>query len=255
MKIQAQSEGGILISNVRTEAGPWNDTYNFNMTTGTASKPTSTVDAVTWYHASSTSNIDANAKGAGSLSAGDYATLDLSWNDDGIGYVDTNGNNSFDAGDSAYVLKKTVYIRSATTGNEMYGLKVITAVSSASSLSGGLNSSLRILVKCGSTVKIFAPLDLVANNPDSTHLTYTPGAAGTSVTAIDSSDSATTLMAETILAQSTQLSANPTSAQQVDIYIFFEGEDGGCISNNAVATFDDLSISVAFAALGSTAGN
>lgn len=251
MKVKAASEGGIVISDSKTSE-IWKSETASTLATKTL-YPTSTVAGSVWYHASSDSDTDANGKGEGSLASSDYETLEIT--EDAlqhVGFVDEENptkNTSYDSSEKAYYLYNTVYIKSATVGSERYGLKVTDVNAEAGgTASSKLNAALRVLVKCGSVTKVFAPIGSTTT-VDATHLVYTPGNAGQQVTAVDASGSFT---AQEILSQSTKISADKSQAQEVKIYLYYEGEDGGCISANVGSNFDELTVSVKFEAISET---
>lgn len=105
--------------------------------------------------------------------------------------------------------------------------------------SGALNQSLRVAVKMGSKILTFAPFYTAIPEGGlkyyngSAVATYADGAikVGTSYTA-DSSVQLTSSLG--------------TTATDVDVYVYYEGEDTNCFTNNTFSGIDELTVSVSF---------
>ena len=167
MQLQAKAEQGILIS-TQTAASPasaWGASATaLNSGSGVAVFPTSTADASAWLHNKGTSVTIGAASGA-------YETLSL---------TETAGVGK-DSSSNSYYLHNTFYVKASSDTSFTDALIVNQVTGTGSTNSVNLDKALRVLVKQGSNVAIFAPF-----NSASGDLSYNVGgASGTAVTAID----------------------------------------------------------------------
>jgi hypothetical protein len=251
MQVKAVAEDGLLIKNeLDADAqANWKASTNASYGSLVDLAPTSTADAETWYHNKSNDQTDAKA---GQLTS-TYTVLsdDTKWKRDtgsgktGVYYIDTDNGSDKDENEKAYVLLNKFYIKSSgdaialgdgKTYADLYVNKVIVGATSASA---ALDASLRVAVKVGSQLYIYAP---VANATT----TYKAGGSdsGTSVTV-------TTVPASGIVNSTTSTTSIPAVTAtsgwvEADVYIFFEGEDAGLKSANLVSTLDTLTVEVIF---------
>lgn len=211
MNVTAQAESGIVISNSTKSA--WN--ASAATTTGSLNLlPTSTSNGATWYHNSSD---DADIA-TGAEHVGTYTTV-------------TN------EGSDKYYSENKFYIKSATTSSltkDLY-IKQVTITPPNAATSADLDKSLRVLVKIGDSTNIYAPTS-------ASTLTYTVNGA-TSVTALDASS-----VNDTKVTGITSIPASTGTPIEATVYVYFEGEDANCKSNNVKATLDTMSVSVQFEA-------
>lgn len=245
MNLKAKAENGILISNNNSEnAADWKEaaTALYDGTVGDPAAqaefiPTSTYDATTWAHANSNT-------AASHAATSEYVVYSVG----GEGIAEANGIGS-KAGQNYYLLNN-FYIKSS--GAQFTSdLKVEEVNATGSSASTELNKSLRVLIKSGSNVKVFAPFAPT----QATDLTYNvakaSGAAATvakqSVTAIDSSDP--DAVSEVLIAGATIPAYAATSGITVNVYVYFEGEDVNCKSANITTTLDTLALNIKFSAI------
>ena len=270
MKVQAKSEAGLLISADKTDAS-WADTDATVYDTVVSLVPTSTNDLATWYH--NVSNSADNYAHSGtyntlSATSGEnqivVITEDVASNDAvaNITYANDDGVTGFNnSSDTGYYLMTRFFIKSSgdaltinPTGsapNNWLEIKTISITGMSSSVL--LDASLRIGIKLSdgtnTSFKILAPFAAAAgltadatagtityNVNGSTSTTANKGLIATGTTAYKAHlDSG---FAGTIPAKTTD------SPMTMDVYLWFEGEDVNCKTNNIVATLDTLVVSV-----------
>ncbi len=226
MKLQVQGESGIVIKSVENSSSVWAATASAGMTKGVELTATSTTNLSAWVHA--TSDVQDNAKAGQAFN--DYTAVP---------------GASLDS----YRLLKSFYIRSATA-NEVENVKlaigsvtVTTTGDTASSES--LNRSVRVGVKVGDDFVIYAPLADNKSPADDTSFVlkakYVTDGETKSVNEYvkaDPSRDVFTLTDNKVPATDTGLTA--------EMYMWFEGEDGNCMSKNITATLDELNVTVVF---------
>ena len=256
MNIQAKAEKGIVISNADTSV--WKDTATAKFNSAIAVRPTSTVDGSTWCHSTSD---DANSA-LNTIAAQEYSMLtdDIQVSTtNGAGYVDDNGHTGYDPAavtgengyeaDSNYFLKNTFHIKSSAEAltKPIYVNNVtVTGVTS----SGELDKALRVLIVSGSNSLVYAP---VSGATLSYSVCEAVGQAKTAVSAIDpaaETDNDQHAGRDKTLLSSVSIpsysSTGNGSTLQIDVYLYFEGEDAACKSANLVTTLDTLSVTVKF---------
>ena len=237
MNIQAEAEEGIVIAQ---ELASYTDaSWKTNVTAAHSGSglekgfiPTSTSTAAAWYHGNSES-ADTHEAGTGdnAVQAISVATPTLV-SGNGVGTATVNGIE----GRNVYLLNH-FYVQSTVPGtgilNQDLEIKNVTAQDSSTDEKAlALDKSLRVLFKLGSTVKIYAPLletDFAA--------TSYAGAAE-----YVNGDDATP---DVLLSNSTipgYVANSVSSALDISVYIYFEGEDTNCKSAN-IGTFANIAIS------------
>ena len=221
MKVQAKAESGIVISNAAT--GDYDYTATSAKESVSALKPGSTADLTHWYHSTSTNPSSANTKQA-------Y--------DEGVE-------------DTHYVIHD-FYVKSssnAAASFTSFDVKSITVATATQDLS----LSLRVGVKTtgSSNVYLFAPVAGATT-------TYTVAGATGAYNA-DNRVEANIVEAGSADAKDTSVTSFPArvdSANNVNpgthvgIYLWFEGEDAHCISDNIDATLEQLTVTVVFGVSG-----
>lgn len=219
MQVQAVAEDGIVISNTLKSA--WSDEATAQTTTAQL-VPTSAaaIASPAFVHASSTQADDAEAQQA----VANYEDLTLSWNynsTEGVGYVDSDSDSSYDSEEKAYVLMNNFYVKSSgnALSNVTFYINDVTVTGAAHKI----DNSLRVLVVAGSDAFIFAPV----NNVDSgtTTLSY-KWKNTTTVTAKAYNDY------DVECPSITSIPNTDAGAINVKIYCYFEGEDANCKSTN-----------------------
>lgn len=263
LTVQAKAEGGLLISETSgyTANDIWDDTANSVTETDDAKValyPTSTANSSNWYHATSTTvNNAANAiEGeASDYKSEGYTLLNLDSNEiqaamsgsnskKDVYYVDS-GETGYDDEDAKYYIKYTYYLKTSTegvtslglnSGNQNVNISVVNVTGNDNSID--LNKAIRIGIEIGNKFYIFAPCAGATN-------TYYVNAAKTATTVVDSSTSTH----DEPMTVATALSSLPGVKQTgtpVYIYMWYEGEDENCKSENIVATLDELTVNVEF---------
>lgn len=243
MQVKARAEGGIVISNAGKAA--WSDTGTASTGAATALYPTSTADLTNWYHNKSTNADDANAATNGAGSTGyDVLTSSLAYSDTtynaGIAYIDSQssgaeGYGTWDAADSSYYLLNKFYVKSSgdvLTGTKFY-INDVKVTSSSSHVA--LDKCLRVGIKIAG---------------DSNTYIYAPISGGTATYYVAGGSSGTTpITAGTKNRETTITSIGNTdnTSTEVDVYIWYEGEDANCKSTNISGiTLDTISVEVQF---------
>lgn len=246
MNVKAKAENGIVISNAAAANGSWRDSATSLHTSTLEVKPTSTATAATWVHSTSNDAADENT-------GNDYALLTTAVDSaTGAGYVDENTNSAYDsATDSVYYSMHSFYIKSSAQAitNTLY-ITNVKATLPAPQNSENLNKALRVLVRLSSdasTAKVYSPVYAAAGYSVATTAGTYAAATKASVTPIDASG------ANGLIATASQefledqvIPANDGNPLQIDVYLYFEGEDPNCISNNLTATLDSINVSVTF---------
>lgn len=238
MQVKAQAEGGIVISNESGSDWKASTTASHNSVAELA--PISTANFTNWYHAKSD---DANSAKAGQAAANysNYSsTMKVS---DGIGYNDTDSDSTKDDGEVAHYLLNKFYIKSSAEEINSATLKINKVTASGASTSAELDKSLRIGINIGGANYIYAPVDGAT-------LSYTvAGATATTATASSGTGVVNTPAAGVAKIPDNTAVINQASdnkAIEVLVYIYFEGEDENCKSNNITTTLDTLQVEVTF---------
>lgn len=251
MQVKAIAEDGLLIKNELDEdaVANWKVSTNASYGSLVALAPTSTADVTNWYHNKSDNQND--AKAGQPSSTYEILSEDTKWKRDagtgktGVYYIDTDNGSDKDENEKAYVLLNKFYIKSSGdaitlgAGHTYADLYVNKVNVGATSLSAALDASLRVAVKVGSTLYIYAPITGATT-------TYKAGGsdAGTAATV-------TTVPASGIVNSTTSTTSIPAVTAtsgwiEADVYIYFEGEDAGLKSANLVTTLDTLTVEVIF---------
>ncbi|MBP3238470.1 MAG: hypothetical protein J6M24_05185 [Lachnospiraceae bacterium] len=272
MQVKAHAEEGLLINEVKTATDThWDEVATGGQNVAIALRPASTADFTSWWHANSKkSNLEAGASGTAvdqvntveyqsgsyyknissgttgiltsgtAASAGVNAERTIFFEDAHFGAFDEN----LQEGEGYYVMY-TYYIKSSSSEDlEISAKNFLAKVNvdgvDASSGSGKLDASLRVgiaIAEDTTTYKqIFAPVSgattsyYVANGANSIN--------GTQVVAAT---------AETGFNTDILTIPNVNSdGKPVYVYIWFEGEDPECKSDNLTATLDNLTIDITF---------
>ena len=255
MQIKARTDQGLLINEVSTASDShWDNEATTNQTAGIELHATSTANTSTWYVAYSTVADNAAAASAGSgsqyLTSDGYKTLGTAPYDTGvetvaavagtnaeqnITYVDKGATSGYDNGEGYYV-KYTYYLKSSgdaitcglAQGAQSLQIKDLTVTGNTNS--ANLDKALRVAVVANNKAYIFAPLQSSAQ-------TYYVNASQTATTTLKG-DQATAI---------TSIPAVTASGTQVDVYLYFEGEDPDLKTSNITNTLDNLTVAFKFA--------
>lgn len=250
MQIEAVAEDGLLIINeLDTDtAANWKVSTDASYGNLVLLTPTSSANMSDWYHNKSDDPTDAKAGQATAT----YETIsaDTNWKrDEGSGnsgayYIDTDADDTKDSVEKAYVLLNKFYIKSS--GNEISlgagytypALYITKVVVTGASSTVELDASLRVAVKIGSEIFIYAPI-----SGATTSYNVAGAASATTAIAVPANGIVNTATAQTSIPAFTEDKADTIEA---DIYVYFEGEDTECKTENLAATIDQLNVTVSF---------
>ena len=215
MTVTAKAEDGIVIAAYTNNnatapaASAFNNTINATIAALTDMLPTWTNNATTWYHAASTQSNNGQA----------YTTA---------GYADVTDDTT-----NNYYLYNKFQIKSTGTAQAVY-VKSITVVSGGSQT---YDEAIRVLIKSGDATLVFAPIG--------THSGTETILAATATSDDLSADASFTFATVNKLAAEI-LSDVSSTPEDVSIYIFYDGEDAVCKSDNIEATFAGTTLNVVF---------
>ena len=254
LEVKARAENGIVISKAAS-GDTWKETAVSARTTTLALKPTSTATGATWVHSTSNDSSVQNTENA-------YELLSLTVDGTtGAGYVNDNGQtgyqntgggeapNTYEA-DSAYYALHSFYVKSSAEAlkKNIYITNVKATASGTDS--ENLDKALRVLVKLNgaATAKVYSPL--YAADPYQAATTAGTYAAATKVgvTPIypDGANGLVTDTDDQLFLENQAIPASSAAPLQFDIYLYFEGEDPNCKSDNLTATLDNIEVEVTF---------
>lgn len=258
MEVKAKAENGIVISNAAS-GSTWKETAASARNTALELKPTSTATAATWVHSTSNDAGDENTEN-------DYELLSLT--DDattGAGYINDNGQTGYQntsgattdeppvayEADSAYYAKHSFYIKSSAEAiTKTIYITNVKATLPSTQNSEDLNKAVRVLVRLSSdasSAKVYSPVYAAAGYQVATTSGTFAAASKASVTPIDASGTNGLIAtASQEFLQNQAIPASSASPLQIDIYLYFEGEDPNCKSENLTATLDNIQVEVTF---------
>ena len=251
MQVRAVAEDGLLINEIATAADThWDNEGTANQTSSNPVLlyPASTANGTTWYHAASKVSYDAAKATSGTVSPnlkdGAYETLTSLVAITDLSVAASAGVNAARstmgkaADDTAgYYVHYTYYLKGASgtataLGTNAGDMNVRINSVPATTNSTALNASLRVGIKLNTEFYIFAPIT-----------GYTASyyvAAGTTATAPIAGSVPTYTDLD-------ELPAANTAGVPVEVYIWYEGEDAACKSDNATAaTLDNIDVDIEF---------
>lgn len=257
MQVQAKADQGLLINEVSTaNDANWDAIATTNQSAGIKLHATSTANTSTWYAAYSTKKNSAASAASGAQSADltsegyktlgtdtgyttsvetvQAATSGVSGKQE-VTWIDADQDNTYDNGEGYYV-KYTYYLKSSgdeiacstAAKSKTLNIKDVTVTGNTSSVN--LDKALRVAIVVNGKAYIYAPLY------DTAQTCYV--AAGTNAT--------TTLVGEQPTAMET-IPAVTDPGTEVNVYLYFEGEDPNLMTDNVTETLDDLIVSFKFA--------
>lgn len=254
MEVKARAENGIVISKAAS-GDTWKETAVSARTTTLALKPTSTATGATWVHSTSNDSSDENT-------GNNYDLLSLTLDETtGAGYVNDNGQtgyqnvgggeapNAYEA-DSAYYALHSFYVKSSAEALQKTIYITNVKATASGTASEDLDKALRVLVKLhenDSSAKVYSPLYAAT----SYNVATTAGASSVATTAVtpiaanQASDGLVASASQTFLTNQA-IPASSGTPLQFDIYLYFEGEDPNCKSDNLTATLDNIQVEVTF---------
>jgi len=171
----------------------------------------------------------------------------------------TTGDDTYDDGEGYYV-KYTYYLKSSKSDSPLTVNNLqaqVKAVKTSTSTDLALDNALRVGVKYGSTgMKIFAPVKNTVASPNGTATTgptteYSvtndaAGSAGTTVNPVVASATGEFTAYTKINTSAETVPAVTSEGAPVYVYVWFEGEDVNCMSDNITAALAAYDITVNF---------
>ncbi len=271
MQVKATAEQGLLINEVKGDSSTWDSEATGGDANAIALRPASTKNLNDWWHANSkVRDDDAGANVSGNdvsidtdktvaIDTGKYYTpisgeTNISTNkieaqagtnaEKNYYYKDLPGGtaDSYDFGE-AYYVKYTYFIKSSGEELQVSANKLTASVTAekknteTENTSVNLDKSLRVGVKIGNDYKIFAPIT-GASNP----YYVTTNEAGSAYEKVEPSGATAT----GINASALTIPAFTAEGMQVDVFVWFEGEDENCKSSNITAVLDSYEIKINF---------
>ena len=250
MQVKAVAEDGLLINYVTTVGDSnWSDNAN-TASTAINLTPASTENVTNWYHNHSKKSANATDYVSTSWSAltiTENATAAVAGTSGGysIGQFADNG-----ATKNAYV-KYVYYIKSSAAAITLGSTQTfkeldVDEITITGQTAAGLDlcKALRVGVKQGTALKVFAPFSgaTASYNVGGSSTAYAPDGVGT----ITDAANATVYEADTnLLTTGTIPAVDSDSPMEIDIFVWFEGEDANCKSDNT-DVLNSLTISVSF---------
>jgi len=267
MQVKAKAESGLLIS----ELSATNATWDNSATGGTSSPysmiPTSTVNGTAWFHANSkgtgsSASATSSANSTDLVSAYESLTGLASSTKIAVDstncavdykYKEVDGTDGYqDSIDQGVYVKYTFFLKSSAgeiqcnhvnPGDQYVQITSITV----NGLNGSkaLDAALRVGVQFGTgDFYVYAP---IANSTPSYYVGTDHDLVNTET--VDTSSSKLSADGTVVYKTTSDLDILPAftaAGTPVYVFIWIEGEDANCISNNIKATLDNLSISVNF---------
>ncbi len=285
MQLKAEAEKGILINEMSgydvSTNGTWSAEALAGQTSAIALRPASTSDLTNWWHANS--KITSNEAGAGSGATVTVDTTNTVALDTNVYYADIKPTatginaattaatkdanaertvyygdgvggtaNTLDDGEGYYILYK-YYIKTSgntalnvTAGNLKAAVKATKINNDTENISTNLDKALRVGIKVSGDTKttIFAP---VAGADAKNNITNNVGgSAYTEITNVTTTATGTATDATSINTAAVSLPAVTATGLEVDVYVWFEGEDTNCKSDNLTAVLDSYQIDIVF---------
>ena len=212
MTVQAEAEKGIVIASYSSGSAPADTDFTDEVNAEIASRtllPTWTNDAATWYHANSKKSNDGQA-----YTTAGYATVD-------------------NTGTPQYYLVNKFQIKSLGATTNVY----VKDINYTAGGSQNYDASIRVLVKTSEASLIFDK----AGTRTGSETIRADVAADDALTA----DKSFTFTQEDKLAAKVLTDVTKTPVD-VEIYIYFDGEDASCKSDNIEDAFIGTTFNVSF---------
>ena len=215
MNVKVEAEYGLVIANAAGANATYNNQVEAADTAVKALKPASTADLLTWLYSVSTNPGQANTQQ-------EYKTVTTA---------------------SEYYVLHNFYIRSSAGTELTIGSLDIKKVTATPGVEQALSKALRVGItfEHDTSAYIYAPI-----TGYSASYSVQKAAGAYSSAAADRTDVAP--KAGTVVSNSsvTSLPANTAQGELVKVYIWFEGEDAACISNNLVASLTNIKVDIEF---------
>lgn len=227
MQVKATTPAYIYISSDRNMSGRSNSVAA--PSTVTTVVPTSTVDLANWF--------------VGTAATANASTIN------GKGYVAKTSET--------VNVAQTYYVQSPNNAVQNLKVKNITITYTDDNASA-INPALRIAVKCGDVTLFFAPLNSTKNSGTAVKAAGTGDGTTDTITFVKSDSTDTSVDKTTNVTYNTKAEGDGNSSviianmaadiiYDVQVFVFFDGEDAACTSNNAVK-LDTLNVTIGFQA-------
>ena len=226
MQVKATTPAYIYISSNSDMSGRSNSVAA--PSTVTTVVPTSTVDLANWF--------------VGTAATADASTIN------GTGYVAKTSET--------VNVAQTYYVQSPNNAVQNLKVKNITITYTDDNASA-INPALRIAVKCGDVTLFFAPLS-TTNSGTAVKAAGTGADKTDTITFVKIGSTDTSVAKTTNVTYNTKAEGDGNSSviiadmaadtiYAVQVFVFFDGEDAACTSNNAV-TLNTLNVTIGFQA-------
>lgn len=271
MQMKAHAEEGLLINEVAdADDGNWDEQAKAGDSEFVALRPASTFDLSHWWHANSLKNdLEAGIGGSGSVetantakigddyyanissgtvsvdnrtsTAGSVAERNIFFKDASFG----SGSGTLDDGEGFYVMYK-YYLKSSSNDGMTVDKSKFMITANAVKNGGGsgtdLDKAIRVAVK-------FADYDdylIFAPTGGQTTYKVTKDVAGSDSDTVTAYTSETALNAFSASTGSIDIPAVTDDGMEVDVYVWFEGEDQDCKSSNLTENLNEYTIDLKF---------
>ena len=239
MTVKAEAEQGIVVSNEGKSI--WKTSADATHTGADLGfVPTSTVDTSAWYHGFSSDAANGqDYESIAAISPVDNVTTPASYGTAGDGSYGFLDNTTW----KRVYLLNSFYIQSSSV-NAINNQDIFVRDFSSTAASQQLSKALRVAVtKNGNTTnaKVIAPVAGAT-------LTYQVGltTAKASTTAIAAANTNVDTLVIDSNVNIPAYTSDGANALRYDVYVYFEGEDAACMSNNIQATLEALTVSFKF---------
>lgn len=219
MKVTAKADSGIVIKYAGDASATFKTKADVAQTTATELYPTSTVDLTNWYKATSSQKDNAEAGQA----AANYTAV-------GSGEAEN------------YYKQYDFIIRSSSENVAVDNVKLAVnsfTVGSTTSTSADLDKAVRLGVLCNGNFFIYAPMaDSAVTIAPLYNYDSTKADKVGETTASASNGDQFTIPSNTIPATDTGIT--------VSVFVWYEGEDENCMSQNVTANLDNIDVEITF---------
>jgi hypothetical protein len=217
MQVQAKADAGILISDGK---GAWASSAQSTQADVAKLLPVSTKDGSQWFYTTSDNAASVNANSA----QGTYTT-----------FAKTTETGS-------YYLYNAFYIKSSS--NEALNRDImVSGITITESADLDLNEAVRVLVICNDVSYIYSP-------SERTYQVLKTPKTGSSDNVFESvtskADAETGLTDNFNVTSIPNVTVDAAGAVKVEVYVYFEGEDANCYSNNLKDAVATMTVDITF---------
>jgi hypothetical protein len=263
MKLKATASDGLLITDTNVAADRvWATSKDIQMTSGVALSPTNTADGSEWVAAKSANfdNADKDQDAAG------YTTICAPSANSAVNFTYTNpasngshwitgegvGSQTISSVEANYVLLKNFWVKSSGDADWSKDLTVesVTATIGTTNLTGEENADAR--AKEANLYKSLRVLIVVGNES----FIYAPITTDDNAVKFKGTGNALTLKAnnaQSVFAAVNTIPIADSSAVNVKMYMYFDGEDLNCKTSNVSGiSLNDVTVSAVFGTIDNT---